>query len=119
MKPKPVDAGMICSNMFHNVNHLTQADMDELLACPGIGPTKVRRLYETFHEPFRRTLIDSDGAQAGSQPAGAQLPADAQAADGVAGAAATAAVTTDGIAQIGDEDDETGADPHAGAFMFL
>ena len=22
--------------------------------CPGVGPAKVRRLYETFHEPFRR-----------------------------------------------------------------
>ena len=30
--------------------------MEELSTCPGIGPTKVRRLFDTFHEPFRRTL---------------------------------------------------------------
>jgi Helix-hairpin-helix motif len=100
--------------------NLVQADMEELLACPGIGPTKVRRLYETFHEPFRRTLHDADGAQADTQPAGAPLPADAPATDSTAGAAASAAVTTDGIAEIGGGDDDVGADdPHAGAFMFL
>lgn len=97
-----------------------QADMEELLACPGIGPTKVRRLYETFHEPFRRTLHDSDAAQADAQPAGAPVPADAPAIDSTAGAAVSAAVTTDGIAEIGGGDDDVGADdPHAGAFMFL
>jgi len=28
--------------------------------CPGIGPTKVRRLHECFHEPFRRALQQLD-----------------------------------------------------------
>jgi Helix-hairpin-helix motif len=99
---------------------LVQADIEELLACPGIGPTKVRRLYETFHEPFRRTLHEPDAAPPDAQQAGAQVHAGAPAADSAAGAAANAAVTTDGIAQIGNEDDEIEADdPHAGAFMFL
>ncbi|EFJ42870.1 hypothetical protein VOLCADRAFT_33669, partial [Volvox carteri f. nagariensis] len=29
-------------------------DPDAFSACPGIGPTKVRRLMEAFHEPFRK-----------------------------------------------------------------
>lgn len=30
--------------------------MEELARCPGIGERKVKRLYDAFHEPFRRTL---------------------------------------------------------------
>lgn len=41
---------------FGSAAGIMQASMEELSACPGIGPTKVRRLYDTFHEPFRRTL---------------------------------------------------------------
>lgn len=37
-----------------------QSEMKELSACPGLGPTKVQRLYETFKEPFRRTLRPGD-----------------------------------------------------------
>lgn len=55
-----------------------QASMEELAACPGIGPTKVRRLYETFHEPFRRNIgsevqdaAASPGVSAPLQPAAA------------------------------------------------
>ncbi|KAH7441873.1 hypothetical protein KP509_03G060000 [Ceratopteris richardii] len=32
------------------------ASMEELARCPGIGERKVKRLYEAFHEPFRRTV---------------------------------------------------------------
>ncbi|KAI5059021.1 hypothetical protein GOP47_0025340 [Adiantum capillus-veneris] len=31
------------------------ASMEELARCPGIGERKVKRLYDAFHEPFRRT----------------------------------------------------------------
>lgn len=41
---------------FGSAAGIMQASMEDLSACPGIGPTKVRRLYETFHEPFRHTL---------------------------------------------------------------
>lgn len=41
---------------FKSAAGIMQASMEELSACPGIGPTKVRRLYETFREPFRRVL---------------------------------------------------------------
>ena len=33
-----------------------KASMEELAACPGLGPTKVKRLHETFHEPFRKVV---------------------------------------------------------------
>lgn len=65
--------------------------MAEMSTCPGIGPTKVRRLYETFHEPFRRNLR---GVVSEGEP---QVPA---------------AVTTDAVAAIGDDDgDDDGDDP--------
>jgi len=31
-----------------------RATRAELEGCPGIGPTKARRLYSAFHEPFRK-----------------------------------------------------------------
>ncbi|MCO5608240.1 hypothetical protein L7F22_062446 [Adiantum nelumboides] len=31
------------------------ASMEDLARCPGIGERKVKRLYDAFHEPFRRT----------------------------------------------------------------
>ena len=39
---------------------LTQAAPEEMATCPGFGPTKVRRLQECFHEPFRRALQPSE-----------------------------------------------------------
>ena len=69
---------------FNTAAGIMQASMEELSACPGIGPTKVtlfqtcpqpaapefsslalqslcylmqvRRIFDTFHEPFRKTL---------------------------------------------------------------
>lgn len=60
--------------------------MAELSVCPGIGPTKVRRLYDTFHEPFRRTL----------RPAVSELEEPG-------------AVTTDAVADIASSDTEDDA----------
>ena len=66
-----------------------QAGIEELSTCPGMGPTKVRRLFDTFHEPFRRTL--RPGATALGQP----VP-----------------VTTDAVADIAssDTDDDLNVD---------
>lgn len=108
---------------FKSVAGMMQASMEELLACPGIGPTKVRRLHDTFHEPFRRTLQQPEtGSQpvAGSQPgaSGQQQPPPLPQTAGTA--AASAAVANDGIAEIGGDEDELEADdPHAGAFAFM
>ena len=64
--------------------------MEELSACPGIGPTKVRRLYETFHEPFRRTVHPQ-------HPGGDDAPVET---------AETTAVGHDTVAEIGGDEDE-------------
>jgi DNA excision repair protein ERCC-1 len=44
---------------FRSAAGVFRADAAALAALPGIGPTKVRRLAETFHEPFRKTLRQS------------------------------------------------------------
>jgi DNA excision repair protein ERCC-1 len=39
---------------FGCFRNLVNASVDELGVCPGIGPKKVRRLYEAFHRPFSK-----------------------------------------------------------------
>lgn len=68
---------------IHTCTGVWQAGVDELSTCPGIGPTKVRRLYDTFHEPFRRIL--RPGVSELEQPG---------------------AVTTDTVADIASSDTE-------------
>lgn len=41
---------------FKTVTSIMKATMEELAACPGLGPTKVKRLHDTFHEPFRKVV---------------------------------------------------------------
>ena len=62
---------------FGSLAALMTATSEQLAACPGIGPTKVRRLHDTFHAPFRRT----GPRQLRLQPAaaGAERGGDAQA----------------------------------------
>ena len=67
---------------FGSLAALMTASSEQLAACPGIGPTKVRRLHDTFHAPFRRTgprqlrLMPAPGAaeQAGGGQAGSEAP---------------------------------------------
>ncbi|GFR40762.1 hypothetical protein Agub_g1374, partial [Astrephomene gubernaculifera] len=86
-------------------------DPEAFSACPGIGPTKVRRLMEAFHEPFRKQLkMTGLGAAAaagavGGTAAGAQAAAAAPAAatgagggNGVGGGAAGAGAAPSGSA---------------------
>ncbi len=54
---------------FKTVTSIMKASMEELAACPGLGPTKVKRLHETFHEPFRKVVRQQRLAFAPSQPA--------------------------------------------------
>ena len=35
---------------------IMKASIEQLAACPGLGPTKVKRLHDTFHEPFRKVV---------------------------------------------------------------
>ncbi|MFS8018685.1 putative ERCC1/RAD10/SWI10 family, RuvA domain 2, restriction endonuclease type II [Helianthus anomalus] len=41
---------------FGSLSHIMDASMEDLARCPGIGERKVKRLYDTFHEPFKRTI---------------------------------------------------------------
>ncbi|KAL8155388.1 DNA excision repair protein ERCC-1 [Apium graveolens] len=41
---------------FGSLSHIMDASMEDLGRCPGIGERKVKRLYETFHEPFKRVV---------------------------------------------------------------
>ncbi|XP_012569867.1 DNA excision repair protein ERCC-1 [Cicer arietinum] len=39
---------------FGSLSNIMGASMEDLARCPGIGERKVKRLYDTFHEPFKR-----------------------------------------------------------------
>ncbi|XP_057427829.1 DNA excision repair protein ERCC-1 isoform X2 [Lotus japonicus] len=39
---------------FGSLSHIMGASMEDLARCPGIGERKVKRLFDTFHEPFKR-----------------------------------------------------------------
>ena len=47
------DAGQLL-NQFGCWKNIVSASVDELSVCPGLGPKKVRRLYEAFRKPFSR-----------------------------------------------------------------
>jgi DNA excision repair protein ERCC-1 len=44
---------------FGSLSHIMDASMEDLSRCPGIGERKVKRLYDTFHEPFKRVVHPS------------------------------------------------------------
>ncbi|EPS61754.1 hypothetical protein M569_13040, partial [Genlisea aurea] len=41
---------------FGSLGHIMDASMEDLARCPGIGERKVKRLYDCFHEPFKREV---------------------------------------------------------------
>ncbi|XP_030467061.1 DNA excision repair protein ERCC-1 isoform X2 [Syzygium oleosum] len=53
---------------FGSLSHIMDASMEDLARCPGIGERKVRRLYDTFHEPFKR-VVPNIAAAAPEAPA--------------------------------------------------
>ncbi|KAM3402719.1 hypothetical protein ACQJBY_006501 [Aegilops geniculata] len=40
--------------LSRSLSRIMDASMEELARCPGIGERKVKRLHDTFHEPFKR-----------------------------------------------------------------
>ncbi|KAI3747431.1 hypothetical protein L6452_09888 [Arctium lappa] len=54
---------------FGSLSHIMDASMEDLARCPGIGERKVKRLYDTFHEPFKRSITKHPSAdQSAAQP---------------------------------------------------
>ncbi|KAM0934407.1 putative ERCC1/RAD10/SWI10 family, RuvA domain 2, restriction endonuclease type II [Dioscorea sansibarensis] len=41
---------------FGSLSGIMDASMEDLARCPGIGERKVKRLYDAFHEPFKRVF---------------------------------------------------------------
>ena len=50
------DASVLLTQ-FGSFQNMVAASVDELGVCPGVGPKKVRRLYEAFHRPFSTELV--------------------------------------------------------------
>lgn len=72
---------------FGTLADIMRATPQQLSACPGIGPTKVQNLCDTFHKPFRKT---ADAADVSQQGVGQGVGRQASGATGASGGAATA-----------------------------
>ncbi|MQL98247.1 hypothetical protein Taro_030953 [Colocasia esculenta] len=59
---------------FGSLSRIMDASMEELARCPGIGERKVKRLYDTFHEPFRR--ISSQSTIPSEASVGEKIPGE-------------------------------------------
>jgi DNA excision repair protein ERCC-1 len=59
---------LLASCRFGSVAAIFKAAAADVQASAGIGPTKARRLHETFHLPFRRSLSATAAAPAPSAP---------------------------------------------------
>ena len=55
IKLNKTDAATVMTQ-FHTMQQLFQATPDELSMIAGLGPLKVQRLYDTFHQPFSTKL---------------------------------------------------------------
>nr|GEX66212.1 DNA excision repair protein ERCC-1 [Tanacetum cinerariifolium] len=54
---------------FGSLSRIMDASMEDLARCPGIGERKVKRLYDTFHEPFKRVIPkQSSTVETSAQP---------------------------------------------------
>ena len=87
---------------FGSIAAIFRAPAEELQACPGIGPTKARRLHEAFHQPFRRSVAASAAAAAAAAGVQQQQAQQQQAAV----AAAAAATAEEKMQEAGEEEEE-------------
>lgn len=97
---------------FKTATSIMKASMEELAACPGLGPTKVKRLHDTFHEPFRKVVRQQRLPFAASQAEEAQAAPSQQQLSEVAGvsvkdaeAAAAEPVLQHGVLETPLDDD--------------
>jgi len=49
------------STSLGTLANLMNANKEKLALCPGVGPTKVQRIYDAFHEPFVKKRKREDG----------------------------------------------------------
>lgn len=68
---------------FGSLSSIMDASMEDLARCPGIGERKVKRLYDTFHEPFKRVLTSQPAApetsvQRNAEPSSASEATEAE-----------------------------------------
>lgn len=61
---------------FGSLSHIMDASMEDLARCPGIGERKVKRLYDTFHEPFKRVVPNRPDAPVQSEPTSGSLESE-------------------------------------------
>jgi len=47
------DVNTLTAN-FATLDNIMQANMESLAICPGLGPKKVKRIYQAFRQPFKR-----------------------------------------------------------------
>ncbi|XP_004302450.1 PREDICTED: DNA excision repair protein ERCC-1 [Fragaria vesca subsp. vesca] len=57
---------------FGSLSHVMDASMEDLARCPGIGERKVKCLYDTFHEPFKRVVASRPAVSESSPPDNAE-----------------------------------------------
>ncbi|XP_008246508.1 PREDICTED: DNA excision repair protein ERCC-1 isoform X1 [Prunus mume] len=57
---------------FGSLSHIMDVSMEDLARCPGIGERKVKRLYDTFHEPFKRVVASRPAVPETSAPSNAE-----------------------------------------------
>ncbi|TKY45487.1 DNA excision repair protein ERCC-1 [Spatholobus suberectus] len=54
-KPADIIQGQMDTDyLSRSLSNVMGASMEDLARCPGIGERKVKRLFDTFHEPFKR-----------------------------------------------------------------
>lgn len=58
------------STHFESLGKLLRSEELRLASCPGIGPTKVKRLHRALHSPFKQSLDTTKGVA----PVGTHLP---------------------------------------------
>ncbi|KAL3758314.1 hypothetical protein ACHAWU_004279 [Discostella pseudostelligera] len=81
---------------FGCFRNLVNASVDELGVCPGIGPKKVRRLYEAFHRPFSK-----DNAKKKKEKISEKVDEDEEEDDDQGGARDNKSSSTDSKVAVG------------------
>lgn len=96
---------------FKTATSIMKASMEELASCPGLGPTKVKRLHDTFHEPFRKVVRQQRLPFAASQLAESEAASNPQLSEVAdvsvkdAEAAAAEPLLQDGVSETPLDDD--------------